>query len=140
MKQLPTLPYRNLLKAQTRAVLLAALAVLPVAARCTPDACFAQSIDETTNDDHGEGDTTTTQRPIEADPMDDTYKAPQGPQWSSTGETGPYQPFKPFRGTVNRTDGLPDNQPIRSYFVQPFKGRSQSVTCIQVAPGIQSCN
>lgn len=119
----------KLLKGNTLRVALAASLVAPLVARCSPMPCYAQ---ETSQED--------AQKPLESDPLE----LPKLPDYStpraSSSETERASPYTPWRGTVTRTDGLPDSQPIRGYWEQPFKGRSRSVTCVQVAPGIQSCN
>lgn len=130
--------FHKLLKANVLRAILLASSVAVTAARCTaPVPCLAHPIIADFGDDDGQDSSQEpAERPLESDPMDFSDSARHHAQRSTSMETDGYR----FQGTITRTDGLPDSQPVRSYFVQPFRGRSESVTCIQVAPGIQTCN
>lgn len=130
--------FHKLLKANVLRAILLASSVAVTAARCTaPVPCLAHPIiADFGDDDSQDSSQEPAERPLESDPMDFSYLDHKRTQRESSGQNEAYD----FKGTVTRTDGLPDSQPVRSYFVQPFRGRSESVTCVQVAPGIQTCN
>lgn len=130
--------FHKLLKANVLRAILLASSVAVTAARCTaPVPCLAHPvIADFGDDDIQDSSQEPAERPLESDPMDFSYSARNHAHRSTSMETDGYR----FQGTVTRTDGLPDSQPVQNYFVQPFRGRSESVTCIQVAPGIQTCN
>ena len=136
--------FHKLLKANVLRAILLASSVAVTAARCTaPVPCLAHPIiADFGDDDSQDSSQEPAERPLESDPMDfsdfahNHAQASKLAQRSTSMETDGYR----FQGTVTRTDGLPDSQPVRNYFVQPFRGRSESVTCVQVAPGIQTCN
>ena len=136
--------FHKLLKANVLRAILLASSVAVTAARCTaPVPCLAHPIiADFGDDDSQDSSQEPAERPLESDPMDFSDFAHHNAQRSTSMETDGYR----FQGTVTRTDGLPeqltlpDSQPVRNYFVQPFRGRSESVTCVQVAPGIQTCN
>ena len=130
--------FHKLLKANVLRAILLASSVAVTAARCTaPVPCLAHPvIADFGDDDSQDSSQEPAERPLESDPMDFSYESRERTQRPTSMENNVYN----FQGTVTRTDGLPDSQPVRSYFVQPFRGRSESVTCVQVAPGIQTCN
>ena len=130
--------FHKLLKANVLRAILLASSVAVTAARCTaPVPCLAHPIiADFGDDDSQDSSQEPAERPLESDPMDFSDFARHRSQRSTSMENDGYR----FQGTITRTDGLPDSQPVRNYFVQPFRGRSESVTCVQVAPGIQTCN
>lgn len=130
--------FHKLLKANVLRAILLASSVAVTAARCTaPVPCLAHPIvADFGDDDNQDSSQEPAERPLESDPMDFSDFSRHHDKRSTSMETDGYR----FQGTITRTDGLPDSQPIQNYFVQPFRGRSESITCVQVAPGIQTCN
>lgn len=130
--------FHKLLKANVLRAILLASSVAVTAARCAaPVPCLAHPVIADFGDDDSQDSLQEpAERPLESDPMDFSDFSHHHAQRSTSMETDGYR----FQGTITRTDGLPDSQPVRNYFVQPFRGRSESVTCTQVAPGIQTCN
>lgn len=124
----------RLLKTRCVRVALAASLVAPVLARCSvgpvcPPAWAYEAPDNGEDDATGE---------LEADPMVSDYDERRTHHRRSSEGTEP-MPVLPYAGTIQRTDGMGDDQPLRWYRIQPKDGDAMSVRCLKMTDQMVTC-